>query len=32
MLKAVLKREKDGAIISTCEHQKYNIDADLAKA
>jgi hypothetical protein len=28
----VLKREKDGAIVSTCEHQKYNTDADVAKA
>lgn len=32
LLKGVLKREKDGAIISTCEHQKYNVDADMAKA
>lgn len=29
LLKAVLKREKDGAVISSCEHQKYNIDADM---
>lgn len=26
--KGVLKREKDGAIISTCEHHKYNMSAD----
>ena len=32
LLKGVLKREKDGAVISTCEHQKYNVDADFAKA
>jgi len=32
LLHGVLKREKDGAIISTCEHQKYNVDADMAKA
>ena len=31
LLKAVLKREKDGAVISTCEHQKYNVDADMSK-
>jgi len=31
LIKAVLRREKDGAIISTCEHQKYNVDADLPK-
>lgn len=32
LLKGVLKREKDGAIISTCEHQMYNVDADAAAA
>lgn len=21
-------RERDGAVISTCEHNKYNVDAD----
>ena len=31
LLKAVLMREKDRAIISTCEHQKYNTDADSPK-
>ncbi len=31
-IKSVLKRERDGALISACEHQKYNVDADLAKA
>ena len=31
LIKAVLMREKDRAIISTCEHQKYNIDADAPK-
>jgi hypothetical protein len=29
LLKGVLKRE-DGALISTCEHQMYNVDADAA--
>lgn len=27
-LKAVLKTEKDGKVVSTCEHNKYNLDAD----
>jgi acyl-coenzyme A thioesterase 13 len=31
LLKGVLKRE-DGALISTCEHQMYNVDADAAAA
>jgi hypothetical protein len=31
LLKGVLKRE-DGAIISTCEHQMYNVDADAGAA
>jgi hypothetical protein len=26
-----LKRE-DGALVSTCEHQMYNVDADAAAA
>ncbi|KAF2720658.1 Thioesterase/thiol ester dehydrase-isomerase [Polychaeton citri CBS 116435] len=29
MLKAVLKRESDDALLVTCEHNKYNMDADL---
>ncbi|KAK3052077.1 hypothetical protein LTR09_006669 [Extremus antarcticus] len=32
LIKAVLMRERDRAIISTCEHQKYNNDPDMAKA
>lgn len=31
LLKGVLKRE-DGALISTCEHQMYNVDADAGAA
>jgi hypothetical protein len=31
LLKGVLKRE-DGALVSTCEHQMYNVDADAAAA
>lgn len=30
LLRGVLKRE-DGALISTCEHQMYNVDADTVK-
>jgi acyl-coenzyme A thioesterase 13 len=30
LLRGVLKRE-DGALISTCEHQMYNVDADAVK-
>lgn len=29
LVKAVLKREKDGTALVTCEHNKYNIDADV---
>ncbi|KXT15912.1 hypothetical protein AC579_5510 [Pseudocercospora musae] len=29
MLRAVMKREKDGAALVSCEHNKYNVDADL---
>lgn len=29
LLKGVLRRE-DGALVSTCEHQMYNVDADTA--
>ncbi|KXT07134.1 hypothetical protein AC578_2377 [Pseudocercospora eumusae] len=29
MLRAVMKREKDGAALVTCEHNKYNVDADM---
>jgi hypothetical protein len=31
LLKGVLKREDD-ALVSTCEHQMYNVDADAAAA
>lgn len=31
LLKGVLKRERDGAVVSTCEHTVYNVDADAAK-
>jgi hypothetical protein len=30
LLRGVLKRE-DGALVSTCEHQMYNVDADAVK-
>nr|POE96481.1 putative esterase f42h10.6 [Quercus suber] len=29
LLRAEMRREKDGALISTCEHTKYNVDADM---
>ncbi|SMR46379.1 unnamed protein product [Zymoseptoria tritici ST99CH_1A5] len=29
MVRAVMKREKDGAALVTCEHNKYNVDADV---
>ena len=29
LLRAALKREKDGAVLVTCEHNKYNVDADV---
>ncbi|KAF7197982.1 hypothetical protein HII31_00696, partial [Pseudocercospora fuligena] len=29
MLRAVMKREKDGAALVTCEHNEYNVDADM---
>ncbi|KAK5175224.1 uncharacterized protein LTR77_000361 [Saxophila tyrrhenica] len=32
LIKGTLRRERDGAIISTCEHQKYNNDPEVAKA
>lgn len=28
LVKGALKREKDGAVLVTCEHNKYNVDAD----
>ena len=28
MLRAYIRREKDGAVLVTCEHNKYNVDAD----
>ncbi|KAM0719688.1 hypothetical protein Q7P37_003819 [Cladosporium fusiforme] len=31
LLKGVLKREKDGAVVSTCEHLVFNSDAGAAK-
>lgn len=31
LLKATLARESDGALISTCEHTKFNVDADAEK-
>jgi hypothetical protein len=30
LFRGVLKRE-DGSIVSTCEHQMYNVDADAVK-
>ncbi|KJY01927.1 thioesterase family protein [Zymoseptoria brevis] len=29
MVRAVMKRVKDGAALVTCEHNKYNVDADV---
>lgn len=31
LLRGVMKRERDGAIISTCEHNKFTTGADGAK-
>lgn len=28
LLRGVLKRERDGVNLVTCEHNKYNVDAD----
>ena len=30
LMRGVLKRQ-DGALVSTCEHQMYNVDADAVK-
>lgn len=30
LIQAVLKRERDGAVVSTCEHQKFNNDPATA--
>lgn len=30
LLRGVLKRQ-DGALVSSCEHQMYNVDADAGK-
>ena len=30
LMRGVLKKQ-DGALVSTCEHQMYNVDADNAK-
>jgi len=32
LLKGTIVREKDGALISTCEHNKFNNDPGLEKA
>lgn len=32
LIRGVAKREKDGAVIGTCEHEKYNVEGDLPKA
>ncbi|USW50043.1 Putative Thioesterase domain, HotDog domain superfamily, acyl-coenzyme A thioesterase 13 [Septoria linicola] len=29
LLRAVMRREKDGVALVTCEHNKYNVDADV---
>jgi acyl-coenzyme A thioesterase 13 len=29
MLRGVMRREKDGAALVTCEHNKFNVDADV---
>lgn len=31
MIRATLFREMDGAIVSTCEHQKFNVDPEVSK-
>ena len=31
LIRATMKRESDGAVISTCEHNKYHTDGDKAR-
>ena len=31
LIRATMIRERDGAIVSTCEHQKFNVDPEVPK-